>query len=60
MIRLGHGIETDEVKNVVNIAGYWTVGIGKGLLISAIPIVLLGLAVGFMKRTIKIGTRMGD
>ena len=60
MIRLGHGIETDEVKNVVNIAGYWTVGIGKGLLISAIPMVLLGLAVGFMKRTIKIGTRMGD
>ena len=60
MIRLGHGIETDEVKNVVNIAGYWTVGIGKGLLISAIPMVLLGLAVGFMKRTVKIGTRMGD
>ena len=57
---MGHGIETDEVKNVVNIAGYWTVGIGKGLLISAIPMVLLGLAVGFMKRTIKIGTRMGD
>ena len=57
---MGHGIETDEVKNVVNIAGYWTVGIGKGLLISAIPMVLLGLAVGFMKRTVKIGTRMGD
>lgn len=60
MIRLGHGIETDEVKNVVNIAGYWTVGIGKGLLISAIPVILLGLAVGFMKRTINIGARMGD
>ena len=57
---MGHGIETDEVKNVVNIAGYWTLGIGKGLLISAIPMILLGLAVGFMERTIKIGKRMGD
>ena len=57
---MGHGIETDEVKNVVNIAGYWTVGIGKGLLISAIPVVLMGLAFGFIKRTINIGSRMGD
>ena len=57
---MGNGIETDEVKNVVNIAGYWTVGIGKGLLISAIPVVLMGLAFGFIKRTINIGSRMGD
>ncbi len=57
---MGNGIETDEVKNVVNIAGYWTLGIGKGLLISAIPVILLGLAVGFMKRTINIGARIGD
>ena len=57
---MGNGIETDEVKNVVNIAGYWTVGIGKGLLISAIPVVLMGLAFGFIKRTINIGARMGD
>ena len=57
---MGNGIETDEVKNVVNIAGYWTGGIGKGLLISAIPVVLMGLAFGFIKRTINIGSRMGD
>ena len=57
---MGNGIETDEVKNVVNIAGYWTLGIGKGLLISAIPIIVLGEAVGFTKRTINIGVRLGD
>ena len=57
---MGNGIETDEVKNVVNIAGYWTVGIGKGLLISAIPVVLMGQAFGFIKRAINIGARMGD
>lgn len=57
---MGTGIETDEVKNVVNIAGYWTLGIGKGLLISAIPIILLGVAVGFMRRTIRLGSGLGD
>tara|TARA_R100000697_G_scaffold38142_1_gene50342 strand:- start:274 stop:447 length:174 start_codon:yes stop_codon:yes gene_type:complete len=57
---MGNGIETDEVKNVVNIAGYWTVGIGKGLLISAIPVVLMGLAFGFIKRTISTGLKLGD
>tara|TARA_Y100000004_G_scaffold158256_1_gene184439 strand:- start:270 stop:443 length:174 start_codon:yes stop_codon:yes gene_type:complete len=57
---LGNGIETDEVKNVINIAGYWTLGVGKGLLISAIPMIMLGLAVGFMERTVKKGKRMGD
>ncbi len=57
---MGNGIETDEVKNVINIAGYWTLGVGKGLLISAIPMIMLGLAVGFMERTVKKGKRMGD
>ena len=57
---MGHGIETDEVKNVVNIAGYWTIGVGKALLITAIPMIMLGLAVGFMERTVKKGKGMGD
>ena len=57
---MGTGIETDEVKNVVNIAGYWTLGIGKGLLVSAIPIIMIGLAVGFMRRTIRLGAGIGD
>ncbi len=57
---MGNGIETDEVKNVANIAGYWTLGVGKGLLVSAIPIVMVAVAYGFMKRIVGIGERMGN
>ncbi len=57
---MGNGIETDEVANVANIAGYWTLGVGKGLLVSAIPIVMVAVAYGFMKRIVRIGERMGN
>ena len=57
---MGNGIETDEVANVANIAGYWTLGVGKGLLVSAIPIVMIGIAIGFMRKVIRIGAGIGD
>ena len=57
---MGNGIETDEVANVANIAGYWTLGVGKGLLVSAIPIVMIAIAYGFMKRVVRLGERMGN
>ena len=57
---MGNGIETAEVANVANIAGYWTLGGGKGLLVSAIPIVMMGIAYGFMKRIVRLGERMGN
>ena len=57
---MGNGIETDEVANVANIAGYWTLGVGKGLLVSAIPIVMIGIAIGFMRKIVRIGAGIGD
>ena len=57
---MGNGIETDEVVNVANIAGYWTLGVGKGLLVSAIPIVMIGIAIGFMRKVVRIGAGIGD
>ncbi len=57
---MGNGIETDEVANVANIAGYWTLGVGKGLLVSAIPIVMIGIAIGFMRKVVRIGAGIGD
>ncbi len=57
---MGNGIETDEVANVANIAGYWTLGVGKGLLVSAIPIIMVSIAYGFMKRVVRLGERMGN
>ena len=56
---MGNGIETDEVANVANIAGYWTLGVGKGLLVSAIPIVMVGIAYGFMLTVANLGERLG-
>ncbi len=56
---MGNGIETDEVQNVANIAGYWTLGVGKGLLVSAIPMVMLSIAYGFMLRVSDIGEKFG-
>lgn len=59
MTVMGSGLQTDEVKGALNIAGYWTLGVGKGLMITAIPVVMLALGVGFMRKVVKIGTRVG-
>jgi hypothetical protein len=56
---MGKGIETDEVANVANIAGYWTLGVGKGILVAGIPIVMVAIAYGFMLRVTKLGERLG-
>jgi len=59
VIRLGNGIETDEVKNVANIAGYWTLGVGKGILVAAIPMVMISIAYGFMQKVVEFGEKFG-
>ncbi len=59
MIDMGDGLQTDEVKGALNIAGYWTLGVGKGLMISAIPVVMLALGVGFMEKVANLGKRFG-
>ena len=56
---MGNGIETDEVTNVANIAGYWTLGVGKGILVAAIPMVMLSIAYGVMLKVAEIGERFG-
>ena len=56
---MGNGIETDEVANVANIAGYWTLGVGKGILVAAIPMMMVAIAYGFMLRVADLGERLG-
>jgi len=34
-------------------------GVGKGLLVSFVPMVMVGIAVGFMRRVVKIGSKVG-
>jgi hypothetical protein len=48
-----------DVDGVLNVSGYWTVGTIRGLAIVAIPIVLVGMSVGFMRRVVGIGIDLG-
>ena len=57
---MGNGIETDEVANVANIAGYWTLGVGKGILVAAIPMMMVAIAYGFMLKVADIGKRFRE
>jgi hypothetical protein len=52
------GIESQG--SPLNVAGYWVVGVGKGTLIMIVPMLAIGLTVGFMKRIVNLGTRMGE
>ena len=45
--------------SIPNIAGYWTVGIAKGLAVSILPILAMSFAYGFAKKVIKIGAGKG-
>ena len=51
------GIENKE--DILNAAGYWTVGITRGTLTVAVPIVVASLAVGFMLKVVRIGSSLG-
>ena len=47
------------MKNVANIAGYWTLGVGKGILVAAIPMVMISIAYGFMQKVVEFGEKFG-
>jgi len=48
----------DKVSGAANVAGYWTVGVAQGLSVVFVPIVVVSLAVGFMTRIVRVGTRV--
>ena len=51
------GIENSG--KILNVAGYWIIGVGKGTLFMLVPMVAIGLSVGFMKRVINLGSDIG-
>lgn len=51
------GIENQG--SILNVAGYWVIGVGKGTLFMIVPMIAIGLSVGFMKRVINLGSDMG-
>ena len=54
----GNGIDHGQTS-IANVAGYWTVGVAKGMAIMFVPVVVVSVAVGFMTRVVKVGTRIG-
>jgi len=36
----------DGLDDALNIAGYWTLGVGKGFLVPIVPVAVVGLAWG--------------
>tara|TARA_Y100000401_G_C8234695_1_gene179908 strand:- start:308 stop:466 length:159 start_codon:yes stop_codon:yes gene_type:complete len=48
-----------EVDGVLNVSGYWTVGTVRALAIVAIPLIMVGMATGFMRRVVGIGIDVG-
>jgi len=53
------GIE-DNATSAANVAGYWTIGVAKGLMIVAVPVVVFSLGVGLMARISRIGSSLGS
>jgi hypothetical protein len=51
------GLENKE--DILNTAGFWTLGIVKGTLTVAVPILVASLAVGFMLKVVRVGSSLG-
>ena len=53
------GIENGGRARLLNVAGYWTIGVAQGTLFMLVPMVMVGLSVGFMQRVVKLGAKVG-
>ena len=47
------------IESTLNVAGYWTLGVGRGFLIAIVPIAVTGLAFGMAMKVMKAGVRIG-
>ena len=55
----GNGVEGAGSASILEIGGVFVIGVAKGTLIATIPIISMAVAVGFMRRVVKIGTGVG-
>ena len=55
----GSGIENGGSRKVFRVAGYWVMGVTQGTLFMLVPMVMVGLSVGFMQRIVKLGVKVG-
>ena len=54
------GVENGGRGNLLDIAGWWVVGVAQGTLMALIPITMVALSVGFMRRVVKMGADVGE
>ena len=49
----------EDSDKILNVAGYWTLGIAKGLSMVFVPIMFFGLAAGFAMKVAQTSARVG-
>jgi len=54
-----NGMENGTQGSLLNVAGYWTVGIVKGVSIVAVPILFVSLTAGVLLKVIDISSKIG-
>jgi len=54
-----NGMENGVNSSLLNVAGYWTVGIVKGVSIVAVPILFVSLTAGLVMKVIEVSQTIG-
>ena len=52
------GIE-DRASSAANIAGYWVLGTAQGVLVILVPMFVVGMASGFLRKVIRMSAKIG-
>lgn len=49
----------EDSDKILNVAGYWALGISKAVAITFVPIMFMGLAAGFTMKVAQTAARVG-
>jgi len=49
----------EDSDKILNVAGYWTLGIAKGTAMIFVPAIFFGLAAGFCMKVGQVSARVG-
>ena len=49
----------EDSDKILNVAGYWTIGIAKGLSMIFVPALFFGLAAGFTMKVVRVSAKVG-
>lgn len=49
----------EDTDGILNVAGYWTIGVAQGLIFVAVPVFAFSLMAGFALKIAKTGAKMG-